>query len=393
MFLQVILKLFILSTPNSLVPGLQPIQLSTYINARFANEPLVSALLPIDGSNADEFFSSFADGTLLNVLVDAACEGAVNLRPLRRRAEKPLGVSKRHLTIQHYANLNEALQGCEKMGLRLGFVGAEDFAQGNRPVILGVTWQLVRLAIMREVSLMDSPELEVLFSPDGIPQETNEANQEELLRRWFNHYLEVSGSERRVWAFGPELADGVAYCILLNGIDPTACPPPDEMDMRSNPARAAAAAGKMGVKGVFVGEEGIQSGDRKTNLMFCAQLFHAHPHLLPGESHEPKRQSLDNASKPNGTVNGSGDSGSSNKTVPLGGAPLSKDLDPSAPAFGNGKGEVGVPPREINIPEEAAGGGGEAGELRTIAQVEEVDMEDTMCAGGLFSCVLSRFQK
>lgn len=111
----------------------QPVQLATFINARFADEPLLATLLPIDGEDADSFFDSWADGMLLSVLVDAVCEGAVNLVPLRRRAKKPLGVSSRHLTIHHFAVLNDALSGCKKIeGLRLGFVGAEDFVQGNR---------------------------------------------------------------------------------------------------------------------------------------------------------------------------------------------------------------------------------------------------------------------
>ncbi len=51
----------------------------------------------------------------------------------RRRAAKPLGVTVRHMTIQHFAVLNDALEGCKDIeGLRLGFVGAEDFVQGNR---------------------------------------------------------------------------------------------------------------------------------------------------------------------------------------------------------------------------------------------------------------------
>lgn len=108
-------------------------QLSTFINARFADEPLLATVLPIDGTEADSFFDAWGDGKLLSVLVDAACEGAVNLAPLRRRAQKPLGVSVRHLTIHHFAVLNDALEGCKNInGLRLGFVGAEDFVQGNR---------------------------------------------------------------------------------------------------------------------------------------------------------------------------------------------------------------------------------------------------------------------
>lgn len=72
---------------------------------------------------------------LLSVLVEAASGDAMDLESLRRKARKPLGVTVRHLTIQHFAVLNDALRGCKNIeGLRLGFVGAEDFVQGNRYV-------------------------------------------------------------------------------------------------------------------------------------------------------------------------------------------------------------------------------------------------------------------
>lgn len=64
----------------------------------------------------------------------------------------------------------------------------------------------------------------------------------------FNQYLEAVGSDRQVWSFGAELADGVAWCTLLNAIDPAACPPPDEHDPEANAASAVAAVHKMGIK-------------------------------------------------------------------------------------------------------------------------------------------------
>lgn len=64
----------------------------------------------------------------------------------------------------------------------------------------------------------------------------------------FNRYLKAVGSDREVGSFGAELADGVAWCSLLNAIDPAACPPPDEFDPEGNASNAINAAKKMGVK-------------------------------------------------------------------------------------------------------------------------------------------------
>ena len=64
----------------------------------------------------------------------------------------------------------------------------------------------------------------------------------------FNQFLEAVGSDRQVWSFGAELADGVAWCSLLNAIDPASCPPPDENDPEANAASAVQAVHKMGIK-------------------------------------------------------------------------------------------------------------------------------------------------
>ncbi|CAN0479975.1 unnamed protein product, partial [Scytosiphon promiscuus] len=56
----------------------QTYQLAAFINARFADEPLLSSILPVDGTNPDSFFDAWGDGKLLICLVDAACDGVVD---------------------------------------------------------------------------------------------------------------------------------------------------------------------------------------------------------------------------------------------------------------------------------------------------------------------------
>lgn len=64
----------------------------------------------------------------------------------------------------------------------------------------------------------------------------------------FNQYLQAVGSDRQVWSFGVELADGVAWCTLLNAIDPAACPPADERDCEANASNVISAVHQMGIK-------------------------------------------------------------------------------------------------------------------------------------------------
>lgn len=80
-----------------------------------------------------------------------------------------------------------------------------------------------------------------MSDPPPPPAHTRNPNR-------FNQFLAAVGNERQVWSFGAELADGVAWCTLLNAIDPAACPPPDERDAEANAASAVEAAHKMEVK-------------------------------------------------------------------------------------------------------------------------------------------------
>lgn len=71
----------------------------------------------------------------------------------------------------------------------------------------------------------------------------------------FNQYLQAVGSDRQVWSFGVELADGVAWCTLLNAIDPASCPPPEEQDPETNAINIISAVENMGIKvRVMLGE-------------------------------------------------------------------------------------------------------------------------------------------
>ncbi|CAM9653197.1 unnamed protein product [Scytosiphon promiscuus] len=384
-------------------------QLAAFINARFADEPLLSSILPVDGTNPDSFFDAWGDGKLLICLVDAACDGVVDLAFLRRRAAKPLGVSVRHLTIQHFAVLNDALEGCKNIdGLRLGFVGAEDFVQGNRPVILGVGWQLVRMSILRKVHIVERPELADLFTPEEAAKSIGQTGQEEVvLSRWFNQFLEAVGSDRQVWSFGAELADGVAWCTLLNAIDPAACPPPDESDAEANVSSVMAAVGKMDIKGVFLTEDALMAADKKQNVMFCAQLADAFP-TLPNHLRAPR------SSKSSARGGGNGGGGGGNRPFSSsyhsrdGSSTAASSMYTSSPneigGSGSGRRAVGSSSAPAPLPSppksrwgfgfntsRGAGGDAEVGEGKIYYDSDgEVDSGPGCGLGGfagLFSCI------
>ena len=108
-------------------------KLASFINERFAREPLLAEVLPVDGRMTDSFFAAWSDGKLLAVLADAAQEGAVDLESLRRQTQKPLGVRSRNVKSNNFAAVSGVLGACRGMtGLKLKHVGAEDFVQGNR---------------------------------------------------------------------------------------------------------------------------------------------------------------------------------------------------------------------------------------------------------------------
>ena len=86
--------------------------------------------------------------------------------------------------------------------------------------MLGLVWQLVKAALLSNVSLNANPNLIRLLGADEDLETLLKLKPEKLLLRWFNHHLKSLGVDATLDNFGAALSDSSLYMQLLEAIDP-----------------------------------------------------------------------------------------------------------------------------------------------------------------------------
>jgi plastin-1 len=143
--------------------------------------------------------------------------------------------------------MNLVVNAAKAIGCSMVNIGSEDLMAGKETLILGLIWQIVKLQLLRDISLEDSPFLVRLLSEGEEVTDLKDLPAEQLLLRWFNHHLEQAGSDRRVKNFGKDLQDSEAYSVLLHQLQPESCDEVTETDPRQRAAHVIANAKKMDV--------------------------------------------------------------------------------------------------------------------------------------------------
>ncbi len=86
-------------------------------------------------------------------------------------------------------------------------VGPENFIKKQPHLILGVIWQVIRIAITRSIGLKDVPEIANLLQDGEELTDLLKLNPEQILIRWLNFHLKKNGTDRRVNNLGADLKD------------------------------------------------------------------------------------------------------------------------------------------------------------------------------------------
>ncbi|KCV68664.1 hypothetical protein H696_04955 [Fonticula alba] len=186
-------------------------------------------------------------------------------------------------------NANLALEGLNKLGVPLVNAGPMDIVHGNRKIIMGILWQVMRVFLLHTVCVNDHPELVLLMNKQETLQEFNDLPPEALLLRWVNYHLrrgggyanggrEEAGTDRRITNFTEDLADGMVLLRLLNALAPRqvgrdmvqeAIDAEDDTARHRVLLRAAAAVDCR----KHLSSDTLKSKRRELNLAFLAQVF------------------------------------------------------------------------------------------------------------------------
>jgi len=268
---------------------------STWLNNQLASDPDCQTSIPIN-VESEALFSSLSDGIVLCKAINHARPGTVDERVLNKHPkEGKLNIFKKAENI--ILGLNSALAlGCKVVNIR-----PDDIAVGVPHLILGLLWQIIRHALLKNISLARNINIAVLLKPGEDLSVLEALAPEQIIMRWLNHHLQRAsdndadngavGEMMRnkmalnqegefVGNFGKDLSNSLAYINLLNQISP------DEMRKlaasaikiadKTERARAMLKmAEKLGIKPIITANDVVR-GDEKLNMAFLAELFNKH---------------------------------------------------------------------------------------------------------------------
>ncbi|GIQ87482.1 hypothetical protein KIPB_009527, partial [Kipferlia bialata] len=258
---------------------------STFINNHLSHDADLAHILPL--ADADALFAGMKDGWLPAKLVNFAAPNTIDERILHKR--KP---TRDLSSFEILENLQTVLMSARSLGIQLVNIGPNDLMDGTPHLVLGVSWQIIRMALLADITLADHPELYLLLHEDEDIETFRSQVPEAILIRWFNYHLARDASyKRRVNNFGKDVQDCDSYLTLLHQLDKEQCP----IGVRSSgsddeKAQAVLSyAETLGVK-PFLQPSDILDANAKLNLAFVAEIFNACPGLFLEEEEEEKMQ-------------------------------------------------------------------------------------------------------
>jgi hypothetical protein len=187
------------------------------ITTRLEQDPDVKGLLPIDGLS-DALFKAVRDGILLCKLCKLC-----NLVSPDTLDERVIATGKKLNTFSLLTNITFALSTAKSLGLSIVSISPPDIRDGTPHLVLGLIRQLMRLALMRSITLIDHPELFRLLKEGESLADFFKLSPEEILLRWLDCELKNAGSPRMVTKFTKDLSDSKILTTVLKHIEPESC--------------------------------------------------------------------------------------------------------------------------------------------------------------------------
>jgi hypothetical protein len=256
-----------------------------YLNNNLEGDESVKHVVPINATD-DSLFKAVGDGILLCKLCKLASEDSLD--------ERVIATGKKLNAFSLLANCTLAVNTAKSLGCSTTNIGPNDIRDGTPHLVLGLVWQLIRLALMKSITLTEHPELYRLLKPGETLADFLKLSPEQILLRWLNYHLEKAGSSRTATNFTKDLSDSEILTTVLKQIAPEACTlaPLRQTDNWQRAEGMLAESDKIGCR-KFVTPKEIVNGHARLNLAFVANLFNTRPGLE--ELSEAEKAALDEA--------------------------------------------------------------------------------------------------
>merc|ERR1712241_1585227 len=220
------------------------------------------------------------DGIILCKMINLAAVDTIDERVINK-GEK-LSIFKQHENLTLAINSAKAI-GCGVIGIDSHTLNS---SQGKKYLVLGMVWQLIKMALFKEINLNHVPGLVNLLMEGEDINDLLKLSPEQLLMRWVNYQLEKAGSSRRIKNFTDDIKDSEVYTELIKQIAPEGSGVNKQAmgisDLTQRAEKMLEQAEKIDSR-QFVTAKDVVRGHEKLNLAFVANMFNNHPALEPPE--------------------------------------------------------------------------------------------------------------
>jgi len=217
--------------------------------------------LNIDGLHINSLFEDVKDGLCLLKVIDKIQPGLVSWKQVEMAPNNKF----KKVSNNNYAVV---LGKSKELNLSLVGIGGSDIVDGNKKLILGLTWQLMRAHTLRFLAEVQAKK----FGGKPIT--------DQMLLDWANEQVKSIGKERKITNFkDPALSDGLFFLDLLTAVEARVVsaeyifdPPADDKQKLDNARYAISVARKLGCT-LFLLPEDITEVKPKMILTFIASIM------------------------------------------------------------------------------------------------------------------------
>jgi hypothetical protein len=239
-----------------------------YLNTALAGDADLESRLPI-GDTDESLFAAVKDGFLICKLANLIQPGCVDIREL--------ATGKKLNTFSLLANCTLALKTANAIGCQTMNIGPADLRDGTPHLIHGLLWQMIRLQLLKNLGVTESPELYRVLRGGGSLVDYVRRSPEQILLQWLNYHLANAGSERVARNFTTDLADSEILATVLKQVAPEcSLAPLEQPDLLQRAELLLVEADKIGCR-KFVTPNEIVNGHPKLCMAFVANLFNTRP--------------------------------------------------------------------------------------------------------------------
>ncbi|KAI3640768.1 hypothetical protein MIR68_001646 [Amoeboaphelidium protococcarum] len=230
-------------------------------------------------SKCDSLLNALRDGVVLGYIINVLDESILPVKRLHHNIDMTkVGKQQSKSLFEVGENLNMVVDAAKKMnkhGIVVVNCGANDIMEKNVDVVLGLVWQLIRAYLLKDVNLVQRPELIRLLKDGESIKDLLDMKSDALLLRWFNFHL-AKAYHPVINYFSKDITDGAAYAVLLDQVAPRSFSRQGlldkSMDAKTRIVNVIDFAREIGCE-QFIQSKDVISGHSRLNLAFVAGIF------------------------------------------------------------------------------------------------------------------------